>query len=410
MDSESSQPSSLLRNKQKRTRTRKIRMSCDACSSAKTKCDSTRPICVRCQKHQLECNYSVSQRKGKPPASSRDLSSAIPNRRLSNPAEERTANSPSLSSHHASVESAFCVDHDALNLDISLPMQEEETPVFWQQFTPDMSEYPSRELEIMMTHSNLFDQDLLFPANPSIAQPSLPQTNQITAFSNLEDEFLDSGTLNSPSTAEFRAPATQMPTPSSSNVSQASSRYDCPKLACSILNSLNLNSQPCSGSISTEASIASMDQILITNKSAVENTHQLLSCACCLSQKSFLMLSLIIDRILTHYQALIRPDTLAHRLSSPSPPASAEIRVRDTPITVGAYKMDAQDEQRMRMQLVSNELRKAAALVERYAERFYSLGCQEREETGIYTALTSFLRRRLKKAIDDTTSTLLHDS
>lgn len=71
--------------------------------------------------------------------------------------------------------------------------------------------------------------------------------------------------------------------------------------------------------------------------------------------------------------------------------------------------MDAKDEQRMRMQLVSNELRKAAALVERYAERFYSLGCQEREETGIYTALTSFLRRRLKKAIDDTTGTLLHD-
>lgn len=384
-------------------------MSCDACSNSKTKCDQSRPICIRCQKHSLECNYSISQRKGKPPAASRDLSSSVNGRkavhgkRLSKPAEERLDPSR-LDSHHTGVGSTFPLAQDLSMMEMPLPTHDEGTPGFWQQFTPDMSEYTTRELS--MTPSNLFDQDFLYMTPPPMGQ-STPSKSNDDIF-NFEDDFpgvLGIGPLQTPSPAEFPLPTNPMPTPASSDISQPSTRYDCTRLASSTLDSLNLNSQPCSASLFMEPSISSMDQILITNKSAVENAHQLLSCPCSLSQQSYLTLSLIIDKILALYQTLIRPDISAHQ-SSPSPDASAEMFVRDTPITIGAYKMDAKDEQRMRMQLVSNELRKAAALVERYAERYCSLGCQEREDTGIYTALTSLLKKRLKKAVDDTASAL----
>lgn len=379
-------------------RARKIRMSCDACSSSKTKCDQTRPVCNRCQKYLLKCNYSVSQRRGKPPASSRDPSGPVPARRLAKPAEE-TVNSSRLDSDHAGVE-PICHDSDSSMTEISLPMQDEETPGFWQQFTPGMSESSSREL--LVTPSKYFDQDFLSIANPSVAQ-STPSTSN-NDFFNFENDFLVIEPLPTPSPTEFPPPTRPTSTPAPSDVSQPFRRYDCTRLAFAILESLNLNSQPCSASISTGIGIASMDQILITNKSAVENTHQLLSCPCSLSHQSCMMLALIIEKILALYQTLIRPDMPAHRWSPPA--ASAEVLVRDTPITIGAYKMDAQDEQRMRMQLISNELRKAAALVDRYAQRFCSLGCQEQEETGLYTALTSLLRRRLKKAVDGTVSAL----
>ena len=120
---------------------------------------------------------------------------------------------------------------------------------------------------------------------------------------------------------------------------------------------------------SEEPSNASFDQILTINKSAIETTQQLLSCPCSLTEHSSLALSLIIGKIIALYQTTLRNDAPSRLSSPPSNTSSSNRLIRGTPITVGSYKMDAKDEQRMRMQLVSNELREAAALVEKYAER-----------------------------------------
>ncbi|KAL8747160.1 MAG: hypothetical protein Q9190_000924 [Brigantiaea leucoxantha] len=45
---------------------KKYRESCDACSTSKVKCSQEHPTCSRCLNIGARCNYSVSQRKGKP--------------------------------------------------------------------------------------------------------------------------------------------------------------------------------------------------------------------------------------------------------------------------------------------------------------------------------------------------------
>ncbi|KAL4757359.1 Zn(II)2Cys6 transcription factor domain-containing protein [Aspergillus foveolatus] len=44
----------------------KIRQTCNACQQAKIRCDHERPSCKRCQKHNIDCIYSISRRLGRP--------------------------------------------------------------------------------------------------------------------------------------------------------------------------------------------------------------------------------------------------------------------------------------------------------------------------------------------------------
>ena len=46
--------------------TRKLRASCDKCYLAKIRCSKETPTCVRCSSHGYSCQYSPSQRIGKP--------------------------------------------------------------------------------------------------------------------------------------------------------------------------------------------------------------------------------------------------------------------------------------------------------------------------------------------------------
>ncbi|KAL2814376.1 hypothetical protein BDW59DRAFT_177955 [Aspergillus cavernicola] len=44
----------------------KVRSTCNPCQQAKIRCSHERPSCKRCQKHNLECVYSISRRLGRP--------------------------------------------------------------------------------------------------------------------------------------------------------------------------------------------------------------------------------------------------------------------------------------------------------------------------------------------------------
>lgn len=417
MDPESPQQSPV-RSKQERVRARKLRNSCDACSNSKTKCDQTRPVCIRCQKNGLDCNYSVSQRKGKPPAASRHPSGstsgrkAVQERNPSRPMHQRISSSGLDSLHNGVVETPnFHSDRDSSIADIFLPMPDDIGLDFSQPFRPDMSDFTTNGFS--MTPSNIFDH-----GSPSMNTSSMVLSHQNKSTSdifNFMDEFPGLLNIGPPLTldhADLSIPTNPLLTPTPSDIQSPSPRYDCNRLASATLDSLDINSRPCAhaANSSIEPTMASLDKILITNKSAIENAHQLLSCSCSLSQQSSLTLSLIIDKILTLYQTVIHTDVYA---SGPRPlsPCSdthtfTERPVTSTPITIGAYKMDPKDEQRMRVQIVSNELRKVAALVERYCEKYCGLGGQETDDKGIHTALTNLLRRRLREVVGDIVNAL----
>lgn len=44
----------------------KVRSTCNACQQAKIRCSHERPSCRRCQKHNIDCIYSMSRRLGRP--------------------------------------------------------------------------------------------------------------------------------------------------------------------------------------------------------------------------------------------------------------------------------------------------------------------------------------------------------
>lgn len=66
-------------------------------------------------------------------------------------------------------------------------------------------------------------------------------------------------------------------------------------------------------------------------------------------------------------------------------------------LTLGTFKMDEEDEQRIRMGLVKSELRKVEVLLSRFRDRFErSLsGCDKQ----VYDANVAFLQRRLYDTI-----------
>lgn len=63
--------------------------------------------------------------------------------------------------------------------------------------------------------------------------------------------------------------------------------------------------------------------------------------------------------------------------------------------------MDAEDEERMRVQIVVNELRKVKCLVDKYAKKYCKKGGNGEAGDGIYSALEAFLRSRLTTTLQE---------
>ena len=149
---------------------------------------------------------------------------------------------------------------------------------------------------------------------------------------------------------------------------------------------------PCPGSN------ASIDQVLIKNKTAIENAYNLLACSCSNDPHFALTLALICNKILGMYEAVIKTSGLTSES-----PTTRMLRPSNSgpsiPITVGAYQMDAEDEERIRIQIVVNELRKVKGLVDRYASKY----CNSVGGTGegIYSALEGFLRSKLTTTLQE---------
>ncbi|KAJ5151397.1 uncharacterized protein N7482_010649 [Penicillium canariense] len=78
---------------------RKLKESCSQCAYVKVKCSKEKPTCVRCQSRGLRCNYELSHRAGRRPASARILSAdRVGTPRPSPPSPPRPARSSSPTS------------------------------------------------------------------------------------------------------------------------------------------------------------------------------------------------------------------------------------------------------------------------------------------------------------------------
>jgi hypothetical protein len=140
----------------------------------------------------------------------------------------------------------------------------------------------------------------------------------------------------------------------------------------------------CTGSLqdilgTLNAAMPSFDKFLGINKTAVSRMAHTLSCQCLPDISSVLLLSVIITRIVQCYKKI----------------RSGE-GADDVGVTLGAMKMDSEDEYTIKMVLIRSELRKIKTLVTRFRDRFenYLQGADRQ----LYEANMAFL----EYGLDDT--------
>lgn len=182
---------------------------------------------------------------------------------------------------------------------------------------------------------------------------------------------------------------------------------DCTSLVSCTLRNLDVDRLvwDAASSAKNAHSTLSIDHILINNKAAIENVSRFLACPCSLNPRFSLTITLICYHIIERYEAIVAATPTTHPTSGS--PTSSAANLLTTPITIGEYQIDAEDEQRMRIQLVVNELRKVRGLVDKYGERYCTGldGDKERHE-GIYSALGMFLKSKLKETVNYLVHTL----
>lgn len=205
--------------------------------------------------------------------------------------------------------------------------------------------------------------------------------------------FFDVPEMNSMS-VDITSPAGQLPSPAPSVPDLYN--HDCMNIAKITLNSLSLQS-PNAASTSAYPSLPTVDEALTINQRAIESLFVLLSCPCPHDPHLPFIVAVITSKVLAWYQAVARAST-----TTPTTPrsrfANTETAVH-MPLTLGAYKLDGEYEEKMKVQLVLGELRKVEMLVENFGERF----CKgfERDHNGVYSALETFLRSRLRETVEE---------
>lgn len=386
--SEPSTPGKLIR-----PRAMKFRTSCDACSSSKIKCNQGRPNCLRCSNLRIKCHYSPSRRMGKPPAASRNLrkgqGSGSPISRTKPPPEAQARETS-----HTAAETTI-PDQNSHALELNLPVLGDIMSAPWEADVSKPLNWSSHVGDAALTATDIFDQDHDQMTNQSFVQ--FGSTDQGLFFDdNCVRSFSTSFHNVGQSDHRGSADAFFLPTikPESSNP-----LCDCTSLVSSTLQDLDVDCHvwDVMSPIKRAHRTLTIDRVLISNKAAIENVYRFLACPCSLNPGFSLAVTLICYHIIERYEAIVGATPTTHSTSSP---ASATAMILTTRITVGEYQIDVEDEHRMGIQLVLNELRKMRGLVEKYGER-YCIGLngdKERHE-GIYSALEMFLKSKLEETV-----------
>jgi hypothetical protein len=147
-----------------------------------------------------------------------------------------------------------------------------------------------------------------------------------------------------------------------------------------------------SRSYSSFRGLMTFDAVLNANKSAIHRVTALLDCPCPREPAAIILLAVIIMKIISWYSAI------GH--AAPGFSVAVE-QVVPTPLRLGAYRLDGEDEERIKVHLVLSELRKVDALTVKFRGRFSrSAGQQaEKDVEQLCEALVAFLRLRLRETV-----------
>ena len=384
----------------------KFRSSCDSCSISKVKCDQGLPTCARCVNLGIKCNYSPSRRMGKPPATNRDSSAKT--HQQAKTSKKRALVSPPPSSVSSLEQTTF--DQGDPSLDSFL----DSTDFMQMQWQPSTLSPASNLGDFNDSDNPPLSSHTIDTDSNSLNHPSTQQLLDL-GFTGPSFTLIDDCHEAAPMSSTTKDPLISQPctNPSAFSLDRkdlSSQSQDCASLVGSTLgtlHSLRVNSGTCSAKEPNECAnpTFSIEQVLITNKAAMTCMDKTLACPCSHNPHYALTLALLCHKVLVRYEAIIKTPTTTNIPEAPQPPRIESFSA--TPITVGAYRMDAEDERRLRIQLVVNELRKMKKVLERYEEKYCATANGDNDQKSfIYSALENFLRSDLKEKLKNLVNAL----
>jgi hypothetical protein len=197
--------------------------------------------------------------------------------------------------------------------------------------------------------------------------------------------------------------------PPSPPVSASMPNHDCTQFAFQTLNSLYAppSSQPSATDFNgSSEGLPTLDAVLSTNKSAVDKLYVLLGCPCSANPHFSTTIAFTVTKILSWYQAIA--GVTNQEDFSVNTPMEA---FTHTPISLGDFRLEVEDEDTFRTQLILGELRKVEKLIDKFSERYCKTAnpVETGIEGGVYGALEQLLRTRVRDTFKVTMRTAPED-
>ncbi|KAF7560405.1 hypothetical protein G7046_g3740 [Stylonectria norvegica] len=353
---------------------KKLRSSCDACGTAKVKCDRGQPVCNRCEDLGLSCVYGPSRKIGKPrrkrPAAGVELQA---------PAEKRICTTRLLQSRNSNGSTTAL--QETLSISNTQPA---EISNFEVGILP--SSY-SVEAGFGVDEHEAFQSDIY----PSLYLDLWPQLG------NLE------GPLDIPST-----PSTEQ----NRSLKAVSKSHSCPRESYEIFRDLICPSPtihaPDSNSITVPAQL---DTVLHANRNATDRLTLLLKCPCAKSGHRAMVHASIVSRILIWYQQAAGWTGCGSETSQPELVQATGFSIEEVPLSMGTFGVEDNTVQvAFRNQLVLSELKKTASLIDMFTSPDLD-GSSASGVADLYSYLGAWLRSEHSRTVKVLTSRLnvLHE-
>ena len=368
----------------------KLRSTCDSCALSKVRCNKQKPVCRRCMTSKLDCVYGQSQRKGKP-ASKRSR----PTNQLPNPIESQP--------------SACATPQHALP---PTPQSSTPRPLTWwtrQDFPDTFTGFPFASEDDIRSEDMLNDRLWTYGLESTLdSHEALGSelSGIITKDSSITASNDQSQAFPSPADGPSHFMSCTLPPDLTSISGHLTPNPDhlCTTIALDTLLDLYQSRRQTPNSIIGLSS----DQILQTNRKAVQTLDRLLSCdcnSCHHDSNMYFLVATISSKVIAWYRAVSNGIMHTDPPSYPSSPrqssASNEEAFAITSITIGEFKLDRIAEARMKAQLLLCELQNAGKVLDVLAQ--CNRGCSSNDlrsiERGVYKAFEQFLRSSLNDLV-----------
>ncbi|KAL9128602.1 MAG: hypothetical protein Q9217_002767, partial [Psora testacea] len=410
----------------------KLRNSCDACNLAKVKCSKGRPACNRCESQGTQCIYGVSMRAGK----HRATGSNIQKPRLESPSSARSSTKESTPTPtFTSDERTQTFDPSLTSIMDAMPMNGDWSSILTDDCNPYLmnnamdlddnsmkqkhyskpfsdSEYTYSPSDLSMDPAILMNQDCFVGRSQTYS--GSPDQRPLTG-STLTSDSQQSPLASVPSVPchcnqkvlQQLLTLTKIPDVPAAFDTALNQNKQVINLCHNILNDTSHHHHDISFVLTLTALIAKVIAVYdaIYNPyhrqngtySSINSQFPTFRDADMTSEPMEMPSSISAPQTLTHNS----PFSSSASLSGRNSPRSTNFPVR---LTLGTYRLDEKDEERLKFDIFKIELSKVSALVRAFEQRFCDTGPHDQQqskyEAKAYEDMVYYLQKRLRVSLE----------